>query len=236
MSANLTSPGGDDDDARRLIAEAPIASRTDIINLLVRCFGFQRYLEIGLGDPAWNFARVVAPDRQSVDPFSVATFRVPSDEFFRSGLGHERYDLVFIDGMHEFEQCLRDIENALARLSPAGFVVVHDVNPPTEWHQRPPHEAGHGDWNGTVWKSIVTFRRRHPEIWLRTVDVDWGCAVLHAARGAGEPAQAAALPDVDALTWSGLEQNRVAWLSLISVDDFRRALFARADLSQAHDE
>src|SRR5262245_61679823 len=183
MSADVASSGVSGGDARRLIAEAPIASRTDIINLLVRRFGFQRYLEIGLGDPSWNFQRVVAPDRHSVDPHCAATFRVPSDEFFGGALGHDRYDVVFIDGMHEFQQCLRDIENALARLSPLGFIVVHDANPPTEWHQRPPHEAGYGDWNGTVWKAIVTFRRRHPEIWLRTVDVDWGCVVLCAARG-----------------------------------------------------
>src|SRR3954462_13149782 len=99
MSSDLASPGVDGDDARRLIAQAPLASRTDIVNLLVSRFGFQRYLEIGLGDPSWNFDRVVAPDRHSVDPHAAATFPVPSDQFFTTGLGHDRYDLVFVDGM-----------------------------------------------------------------------------------------------------------------------------------------
>ena len=49
-----------------------------------------------------------------------------------------------------------------------------------------------------------------------------------AASGEREVAQAPALPDVDALTWTGFEQNRVAWLNLISVEDFRRALSVEA--------
>jgi hypothetical protein len=195
-----------------------IRSRTDVLNALASRFGLERYLEIGVGDPADNFERMISPVRQSIDPNADATFRMTSDEFFAAKLGCETYDLVFIDGLHEADQCIRDVENSLRRLAPNGFIVLHDANPPTEWHQRPVEQFEPGSyWNGTVWKAVVRFRERHPERAVFTVDLDWGCTVIRASVGASRSLP----PEPSELDWSGFEKNRGHWLNLISVEQFR---------------
>lgn len=188
----------------------PISSRTDVLNFLVASKGFQRYLEIGVERGA-NFNQVIAPLRHGVDPNGAATFAMTSDAFFERRLGYDSYELVFIDALHEEEACLRDIEHALERLERGGCIVVHDANPPTEWHQRPATEYEPGTaWNGTVWKAIVRFRERHPDIAVTTLDVDWGCAVIWPGAA---PAPLTAVP-VE-LTYSDLESRRVELLNLV---------------------
>jgi len=211
------------DDRRRLLAQAPLGSRTDIINLLSRAMDLDRYLEIGVAD-GHNFSQVVARQRHGVDPAVATTFSMTSDAFFAAGHGLEQYDLVFVDGFHEAAQCLRDIENALARLAPHGFVVVHDVNPPTEWHQRPPSEFVSGtEWNGTVWQAIVQLRQRRPDLRVVTVDVDWGCGVIWRPRTGEAPRLPATDGDLP-LTWAELERHRRTWLNLVTTDELRAIL------------
>jgi len=204
------------------LGRSEIRSRTDVLNALASRFGLERYLEVGLGDPADNFDRIICPVRQSLDPHAAsATFRMPSDEFFAKALGCETYDLLFIDGLHEADQCLRDVENSLRRLAPNGFIVIHDANPPTEWHQRPVEQFEPGSyWNGTVWKAVVRFRELHPERAVFTVDLDWGCTVI---RGSGGPSTSLS-PAPSELDWPSFEKNRERWLNLVSVEQFRAFL------------
>lgn len=191
------------------LGRRPIASRTEVLNCLISLSGLRRYLELGVAGGE-NFAAVIAPVRQSVDPRAPATFRMTSDEFFAARRGCPEYDLIFVDALHEEDQCLRDLENALARLSAHGCIVVHDANPPTEWHQRPASQYRPGEeWNGTVWKAVVRFRRAHPDIAVVTLDVDWGCTVIR--RGPTPALLSAPLP---ALTWEALDQQRERLLNL----------------------
>jgi hypothetical protein len=133
-----------------------------------------------------------------------------SDEFFSGQLGCPVYDLIFIDAFHEEAGCLRDIEHALARLAPDGCIVVHDTNPPTAWHQRPFAEFTPGSaWNGTVWKAIVRFRQRHPDVSVVTLDVDWGCTVI---RRGPAPRPLAWTPP--RLTWPVLDEHRHELLNI----------------------
>jgi hypothetical protein len=93
-----------------------------------------------------------------VDPFSDnATFRIPSDEFFAMIHDDVEYDIIFVDGLHVEDQTERDIENALLHLSDGGTIVVHDCNPPTEWHQRSYEDflKKYSDWNGTTWRGVA---------------------------------------------------------------------------------
>jgi predicted O-methyltransferase YrrM len=187
-----------------------ISSRAELINCLISFFSYERYLEIGV-EGGENFERVIAPVRHGVDPDGATTFGMTSAEFFKRDLGCRTYDLVFVDALHEEEACLHDLEGALRRLADGGTIVVHDANPPTEWHQRPVEDYAEGEpWNGTVWRAIVRFRMRHPELRLVTLDVDWGCAVIRPSLPA-----TAALPAFDALTWEAFDRQRVALLNLV---------------------
>jgi hypothetical protein len=202
-----------------------IATRTDILNALIARYGFRSYLEIGMGDPWHNFELIAAALKHSVDPAPGATYRMGSDAFFASAPPEQRYDLIFVDGLHEEEQVLRDIEGSLARLTPGGAVVLHDTNPPTEWHQRPPQEYTRGtEWNGTVWRAVVRFRLAHPEVPLYTVDTDWGCTVIRPADG---PAQRLEGVSADELTWARFELHRDRWLNLVPLSTFQKQVMLR---------
>ena len=108
-------------------------TRYDIINRFISARGYKRYLEIGTkhGD---CLTRVNAKVRISVDPDpqSVASYVMTSDEFFLMTQltptmeGEFCPDIIFIDGLHEHNQVYRDIENALAILSPGGVIILHD--------------------------------------------------------------------------------------------------------------
>ena len=106
-------------------------NRTDIINAIARKIKAKSYLEIGV-DNGINFASIKCDRKVGVDPNP----RMPgihpmtSDTFFAQN--DETFDLIFIDGLHIFEQVYRDIENALKVLNPNGYIICHDTNPPTK--------------------------------------------------------------------------------------------------------
>lgn len=191
--------------------------RFDIINLLIEKHGYRRYLEIGVeGGDAVRAVRCAL--KHGVDPASRnATFLLPSDEFFDLLRADYRYDCIFVDGLHEEEHVLRDVEHSLAHLNEGGTIVVHDVNPPTAWHQRDYEEAklnGCRQWNGTVWRAWVRLRATRPDLTMAVVDTDWGCGLIQ--RGSQERLE---LPSP--FTYAQFEQNRAEWLNSISPDQFR---------------
>lgn len=122
--------------------------RFDIINFLLESLNRPTtYLEIGVRNPDDNFNKINSETKYSVDPGiefeeNPVDFKVTSDEFFdglRKGTFLDkdiRFDVIFIDGLHLAEQVDRDITNALEYLTDDGFIVLHDCNPPTEWHAR----------------------------------------------------------------------------------------------------
>ncbi|MCZ2339079.1 MAG: class I SAM-dependent methyltransferase, partial [Chitinophagales bacterium] len=104
-------------------------------------------LEIGVRNPNDNYNKIMADVKYSVDPGvefkeNPVDFKMTSDAFFERLRNGEhidrniRFELIFIDGLHLADQVDRDIEHALAFLKDDGFLVMHDCNPPTEWHAK----------------------------------------------------------------------------------------------------
>ena len=201
--------------------------RNSVISQLIETHGYRRYLEIGV-ERGQVFRSVRCPVKHGVDPASPhATFRISSDEFFDMLRAEVRYDLIFVDGLHVDEQAQRDIENSLEHLSDDGMIVVHDCNPPTEWHQRSYEEArrtGFYAWNGTVWKAFVRLRATRSDLEMCVVNADWGCGLIRPGNQ---------LPiELDApLTYQEFARNRSTWLGLIDVDQFQER-FATAVSNQ----
>lgn len=85
-----------------------------------------RYLEIGCaGNKLFNC--VDAEFKVGVDPFSGGTHRMTSDEYFSTR--NEKFDIVFIDGLHEYHQVKTDVVNALQCVEPGGYIALHDMLP-----------------------------------------------------------------------------------------------------------
>ena len=169
-------------------------SKTEIINFLLNNLNGteKKYLEIGVRNPNDNFNHIKAKYKYSVDPGiefkeNPVDFKLTSDEFFyaldKGNLLNQsiRFDIIFIDGAHLAEQVKKDIENALRYLNEDGFIILHDCNPPTEWHAR--HEYDYhlspaGEfWSGSTWKAFVQVRKR-TDISACCIDTDWGVGII----------------------------------------------------------
>ncbi len=50
--------------------------------------------------------------------------------YFRdSVLAKKKFDVIYLDGLHTFEQTLRDLLNALTLVADAGVIILDDVLP-----------------------------------------------------------------------------------------------------------
>ena len=156
------------------------------LNRLAKALGSpQRYLEIGVESGRTLFA-VDIPNRTGVDPFptfaenrippNVQFWRETSDEFFSHYIPAEQFEIVLVDGLHEWEQAFRDIMNAFLVLTRGGVVVVDDILPIDRFSANPDRSVAdrarksglidHDFWFGDTWKALVAVIRYYPEIEL----------------------------------------------------------------------
>ena len=206
--------------------------RYDVINYVIEQNNYKSYLEIGVRKPSDCFNKIDVDTKVAVDPKFAATpkgkntiaFEVTSDAFFETwaehGTGFAGFDIIFIDGLHVYEQVDKDIVNSLNALNEGGCIVLHDCNPAEEWHQRPLEEyAGSGTWNGTTWKAFVK-HRSNPNLTMMTVDIDYGIGYIK--KGSQEPLF---VPESN-MSWLNFDISRKEWLNLKTVKQFKNAIEA----------
>ena len=185
-------------------------NRCDIINKIIDKINAKKYLEIGIHDGG-NFNRINCKYKVGVDPNTncPCEYHMTSDDFFAKN--KEKFDVIFIDGLHHSDTVERDINNALKILSINGYIVCHDMNPLSELIQKVPQETG--EWTGDCWKAWVKIKSTNPNVYMRVVDTDYGCGII--TRGK----QNLIKINCD-LTYNNLEQNRNSSLNLITINDF----------------
>ena len=128
-------------------------SRSEIIQKIINNKKYKNYLEIGC-DRDENFSKIKIENKTGVDPLQGGTLRMTSDNFFIKN--NKNFDLIFLDGLHTYEQTIKDINNSLKILNKDGVIIIHDCLPKKIWNQIVPRIYGH--WNGDVWKAIVHSR------------------------------------------------------------------------------
>lgn len=108
-----------------------------------------KYLEIGCDDN-FVFNSIILPNENKigVDPRQGGNHRMTSDEFFSQN--KKNFDVIFIDGLHHYEQCQKDVINSLKFLNLNGYIFIHDLLPLNWKMELVPRIQGH--WNGDVWK------------------------------------------------------------------------------------
>lgn len=167
--------------------------RSDIINFLLTLTEAKYYLEIGVRDPQKNFNKIKCENKFSVDPGvefleNPVDYKMTSDDFFYhleenkiDNLINIQFDIIFIDGLHIADQVEKDIANSLNFIKDDGFIVLHDCNPPSEFHQRECYEFLNSPagpfWNGTTWKAFYKYRH-HQNLFSICFDSDWGIGVI----------------------------------------------------------
>ena len=198
-------------------------TRKQIIQKLIDKINAQSYVEIGLGNGR-VFKSIKCKKKYGIDPEygethdfqkgSKCSFKpthpMTSDDFFLQN--QEKFDVIFIDGLHEAHQVEKDINNSLESLNDNGFIVCHDMSPMSEAMQRVPRTQVM--WTGDCWKAWVKVRSTNPNVKMFVVNTDYGCGVIQ--KGSQE------LLDLNSLdlTYENLNEHRKEWLNLISFEDF----------------
>lgn len=185
----------------------------DIVKFFEKKFNYQSYLEIGCANDD-TFKRIECPIKVGVDPNRGGTIRTTSDDFFRKNT--EKFDLIFIDGLHLHEQVIRDINNSLIFLNENGIILVHDCNPDKIAHQYR-HQIT-GIWNGDVWKAICWFRQRKD----LNIYVTQECSGVGIIRKQPNENILVLKTKIKNITWSYFVNNRDKLLNLKKWEDIKK--------------
>ena len=148
------------------------SKRFTVINNIISKMKYKKYLEIGCFKDE-TFKQIEIQDKTGVDPVSGGTIRLTSDKFFFQN--KEKFDIIFIDGLHIYEQVRKDIQNSLNVLNQNGVILLHDCLPKKTRDQMIPRSHEH--WNGDVWKSIVEIRV-NPNLDTYTCLADEGIGII----------------------------------------------------------
>ncbi|WP_179474946.1 class I SAM-dependent methyltransferase [Mycolicibacterium vinylchloridicum] len=199
------------------------------------------YLEIGVSR-GQAFQRISADVKIAVDPAFRLTertrdlanakgrvveyFETTSDAFFENEkalLEQHPVDVALIDGLHTYEQVVRDVENTVRHLKDDGVIFLHDCNPPFElagrraesWDEFMAQQSGPlkiGIWNGDVWKAIVELRSTRPDLLVGVLKCDQGVGFVR--KGSPETTLPYSPEQVEALTYADLKADRTRLLNL----------------------
>lgn len=147
--------------------------RIDVINNLIKNNKYKRYLEIGV-QHGESFDHVKCNYKVGVDPDtkSKATHIMTSDQYFNQN--KEKFDIIFIDGLHHCKQVYEDFLNAMYHLNENGAIVFHDLLPTSYNMQKVPRIAR--QWTGDCWKAFIRIRTAD-NIVCECYDFDYGVGV-----------------------------------------------------------
>jgi hypothetical protein len=191
------------------------------------------YLEIGVRDGvSLRYAR--AQRKIAIDPERLQTmtslrrdeefYQVTSDDFFQnlapSTLSPKTIDVAMIDGLHEFEQVLRDVNNLEPYMKDNGVIILDDCNPPSPSGAAPVRDHG-GPWNGDVWKIAPYLIQERSDLAFMTLDADEGVGVISGFGHANAPGSAShPVSHYKALDYEYLRSDRKRVLNLVDPKDF----------------
>jgi hypothetical protein len=153
----------------------------EVLAELHRRLAPRTYLEIGVETGATLALATSADVAIGIDPESQLEVALPpsarvireeSDRFFATRaratlFGARAVELVFVDGMHRFENALRDFANSETWSSAAGTIVLHDCVPIVPASAS--RERKTRFWVGDTWKAALAIARHRPDLRIRTI-------------------------------------------------------------------
>jgi hypothetical protein len=165
----------------------------DIVNRLIRQFGFKRYLEYNKFDGTQCFSQIACesktlafiPEHAYLDAptterllqtaQSVPASAIQTLEQLLERHAGQGFDLILYDPVHVRPEVDLAIRALPALLNPGGILVVHDCNPENEAltsvRRRP------GSWVGETYKAFALLRHHNPGLAL-TVAEDYGVGLI----------------------------------------------------------
>lgn len=194
IAQNLLELKPDDGYAFSEIAQCEVAERFlpmdyyDVLNCIHTQLNPKAYVEIGVAQGrSLALVRVgttsvgIDPDTGSYERIIFYSFendpllfKMTSDVFFTEYnlleiLGHSTIDVAFLDGLHLFEQTLKDFINIERFAGPDSMILIHDCLP-VNGHVAT-RERSTAFWLGDVWKIIPCLKTIRPDLDIVTLPV-----------------------------------------------------------------
>ena len=187
--------------------------RWDMIEYLIKKNNYKKYLEIGC-DQNQLFSRINIQNKVGVDPASGGNVRETSDNFFEKN--KDMFDIIFIDGLHIYEQVKKDILNSIKYLNDEGVILIHDCLPDSMAKQAVPRYKL--QWNGDVWKAIVDLRR-NTDLEIFTCEIDQGIGIIKKNKNTSilkidKP--------IEKLKFEDYYENYKNYMRIISLEEFKK--------------
>lgn len=168
-------------------AASPTVAR---LRQLAKVNDSRSYLEVGVADGG-TFLHIDFDLKHAVDPrFRFDTrihetgttqfYETTSDDFFLYFAQKDRtYDLIFLDGLHTFEQTFRDFCSSQAHCHDNTIWLIDDVFPSDPFSavsnetksrrfRKLQHGSGKGPWHGDVFKTVFAIHDFFPNLSFRT--------------------------------------------------------------------
>ncbi len=150
-------------------------NRKAFINKAISKFENCKYLEIGVANnDVFNSIPLKIENKFGIDPVSGGNFKMTSDEFFKKH-NNLKFDVIFIDGLHIYEQCQKDCINSMQQLSENGIIFFHDFLPRSFFEEKVPRKQS--TWSGDVWKVAVELANSI-NVEFKIINIDHGIGVL----------------------------------------------------------
>ncbi len=197
---------------------------TNILIHIAELFKYESYLEIGINLPQECFDLIPCDHKISVDPNpkSLAIYKITSRKFWDDEMDNdinlnlpEKFDLIFIDGKHTYEESKNDLNQALNFLNFKGTIVLHDVKPWNEDSQKIPRISQ--QWNGDVWKTAVDHIATANHL-AYTIDCDYGVCCIHPFIEREQKSKGMTSE------YKIFEKDQKTYLNLISIDEWYKKI------------
>jgi hypothetical protein len=141
----------------------------NIIMNIALTVGCQNFLELGLANGVNHKSMLkIVPNCVGVDIARKFEGEIPrfyqmtTDEFFEQNT--EKFDIIFIDAYHKYEQVVKDFENSVKCLEDRGIIFLHDTDP---YHEHMLNNNLASD----SYRMNEYIRREHPEFDFITLPV-----------------------------------------------------------------
>ena len=177
--------------------------RSEVNQKILDLYDRPSYLEIGV-DAGTTFHAINAARKVAVDPKfwfdinqkkseygdgSCDYYEMKSDDYFSSvNKMSEKFDVIFIDGLHTFDQTLRDLLNSVICLKNNGIIIVDDVFPTSYLSSLPDLDlmlrynasvnSPDMTWMGDVYRLVLFVEQYLPLFSYATVSENHGQMIM----------------------------------------------------------
>lgn len=215
------------------MSEAARIKKSDIVNAIIRAYGFTTYLEYNKYDGGNYFDEVECAHKEiafipeysyvdsnmtrhllkMLDQFS--TSKIATVEELISLYAGRKFDVIFFDPLHVRPAVDQALQLLPLLLNEGGFLIVHDCSPEDE--NITARVRTKGEWVGETYKAFALFHKNNPTRSF-TVREDYGVGVIMNA-----DLNLSYDPNFN-IDYGTIAADRRGYLGLCTYDDFQSKL------------